>query len=271
MLLDHVRRFRHQAGKPLTLGRRDFRVRGYIANGLTTWIHHEPHMNVVIRDVLEARPGAFIDVGVNTGQTLMKVLEADPDRRYVGFEPQVGCCFFVQRFIVDNALNNAQVLCMGLGDEDALVPFYSEGVVDEMASTLASSGRRASGAIVVRRGDAALAELGVDRVSVIKIDVEGAETQVLRGLRQTFVDHRPACFFEVNPNFTGFKPNITRVHADAADANGVRAGEIWQFFDELGYSIRQVTTKSELIGISAFNLDDPDKHIGNEYVALPSE
>ena len=36
--------------------------------------------------VLAARAGAFVDVGVNLGQTLIKVKLIDPKRQYVGFD-----------------------------------------------------------------------------------------------------------------------------------------------------------------------------------------
>src|SRR5690348_5369770 len=45
------------------------------------------------------RPGAFVDVGVNVGHTLVKVKAADPGREYIGFEPNPQCLTYVQHLI----------------------------------------------------------------------------------------------------------------------------------------------------------------------------
>ena len=57
-----------------------------IINGRKTYAS-EAWMTEVIRRLFELKSGAFIDVGVNLGQTLLKVAAADPSRAYVGFEP----------------------------------------------------------------------------------------------------------------------------------------------------------------------------------------
>src|SRR5205823_4155393 len=44
----------------------------------------EPWLFKAFEKVLAAREGAFLDVGVNLGQTLIKVKLIDPARRYVG-------------------------------------------------------------------------------------------------------------------------------------------------------------------------------------------
>ena len=102
----HLPLLRHQMGRPLRLGDRDYRVRGYIANRQAVTLGHEPRLMAPLARALAAHDGPFVDIGVNTVQTLLKVLHLDPGRAYLGFEPQAGC-FSVQQFLVDNGLDRA--------------------------------------------------------------------------------------------------------------------------------------------------------------------
>src|SRR3954454_17062558 len=45
------------------------------------WLFH------LLEWAMSVRGGAVVDVGVNVGQTVLKVRMARPDREYVGFEP----------------------------------------------------------------------------------------------------------------------------------------------------------------------------------------
>ena len=55
--------------------------------------------------------------------------------------------------------------------------------------------------VAVVRGDDALASLEVGRVGVIKIDVEGSELDVLRGLAGTLAEYRPSVLCEILPSY----------------------------------------------------------------------
>ncbi len=202
----HLGRIRHQLGAEFKLGSASYRVRGYCANRLPIGLGHEQHVYRAIERVLATREGTFVDVGVNVGQTLFTVLSIDPSRSYVGFEPQIDCSFFVDQFIRDNGLDHLQVIAMALSDTDGFLPLYSNRDCDDMASLQGDTEvdgqqRRMSSIVAVRRGDAAISELGIEAIAAIKIDVEGAELQVLRGLTETLGKNRPPVLFELLPNY----------------------------------------------------------------------
>jgi len=98
---------------------------GYFPCRFTTSSNqHEQFLEVILRRVLEKRPGTFIDVGVNAGQTLAKVLSIDKERLYLGFEPQLSCCFNADQFIKANELVNARILPIALRDNNHLLSFF---------------------------------------------------------------------------------------------------------------------------------------------------
>jgi hypothetical protein len=55
----------------------------------------------------------------------------------------------------------------------------------------------------VRRGDDVVKEMALDALHFVKIDVEGFEVEVLKGLCETLARFRPAVFFEWNQAESG--------------------------------------------------------------------
>jgi FkbM family methyltransferase len=266
----HLDRLRNELGRKLVLAGRGYRVRGFIPNRQTTDFRHETYLLSPLRRALAHRPGTFVDVGVNTGQTLLKLLEIAPDRPYLGFEPQVGCCFFIDQFLRDNHVTNAQVICLALSDEDGMLPIFSQGQFDEMASLVQDSTTRIDRPvearfIPVRIGDDVLENIGVRQIGVLKVDVEGAELKVFRGLTRALRHSRPVCFFEVLPNFVG--EDRRPIAAASATRNRDAAAELMQFFMEVGYEIRQIDPNGGETPITIFDLDTPSAFVSSDYVA----
>ncbi len=265
----HALRMRRQFGAKLRLGARAYRVPGYFANVVEVDALNEPEVHAVISRILAEREGVFIDVGVNLGQTLGSVLSIDPGRAYLGFEPQVSACFFVQKFLQDNALSQAQVLPVGLADTDGTLRFWLKGSNDVMASLVARSEPDIREiAIPVRRGDSILSELGVGKIAAVKIDVEGAERAVVSGLAGTLAKHRPPVVFEVLPNFEGFERRW--LPDEITQSRRKEAEELAKIFHGLGYRIFSLDAQGNEIPIERFSLDDREGFIGLNYVARPA-
>jgi len=267
----HARRISYHFGRGITLGGQRFRLQGYHATRLHHADRHEPFLGAVLRRHLR-RPGSFVDVGVNIGQTLMKVLAIDRDRAYLGFEPQTACCFFLDQFAQQNGLANVRLLPIALGEANGTLKLYSDRPCDEMASVtgqldVTGVARRHATLVPVRVGDEVLEEIGIGPVAAIKIDVEGAELQVLRGLSRTLAAHRPPVIFEVLPNFHGeervFQP------PEVCDANRDTASAIAALFDALGYDIFQIDARGDERRIDGFDLDDLSHYTGRDFIAQP--
>lgn len=262
--IDHAERVSRQMGRQVRIGQRNFRVRGYFSNILTVDSDDEPEVRAVIARLLK-RPGTFIDVGANLGQTLGKVLAVDPDRSYLGFEPQIGACHYIDRFIKDNGLRNATVLPLGLSDGNGLMSFWAAGEADTMASLSDHGSDRSRSVIMTRPGDEVLSELEVSQIAAIKIDVEGFEYQVLRGLHRTLSTIGPPIVFEVLPNVDS--DGNSDMPVEVTRANTARANELHSYLSSLGYRIHALAASGEGREIPAFELDDPAKLSGSNFVA----
>ncbi len=269
----HSKHMRYELGKPRLLGGRAYKLKGYFSDKFCRSDEHEPHLGAVIAELLRRNDGAFIDIGVNVGQTLCKLLATGEKRRYIGFEPQIACCFYVDQFIRHNGIADAHVLPVALGEEPGVLELFADNDdVDESASFDASGFRATMSAtrkvlVPVLRGDAAIAQLRLEKIAVLKIDVEGAELEVLRGLPDTLRLWKPPVMFEVLPNFFGAekKPIDARLAAE----HNRRAEAIFEFFSAQGYSVHQVNQAGGWSPIEAFHLDDRERFVTWDYLALP--
>ena len=248
---------------------------GYFPNKFYADDGHERHVFEVIRRLLTRRLGAFVDVGTNVGQTLCKVLAIDRNRRYVGLEPQIACCFYVDQFIKLNGLANAQVIPVGLGESTGFLPLHVMGDIDDMASLdetglrATTSAAHATLAVPIFHGDEVMRQLHLDAIAIIKIDVEGSELMILRGLESTIQRTRPALIFEVLPNFVGIER--TMIDRSLAERNKRRAKEVFKFLNRLSYGIHQIDARGDIRSIQSFELDDREAYVGSDYLALPLE
>jgi FkbM family methyltransferase len=99
----------------------------------------------LLRQLLPTREGLFIDVGVNLGQTLVKVKDIDPERSYLGFEPNPSCVAFTERMIPALGLRNCRTVPAGLSSETGIVELamISASQTIECAGGLPEECRRA--------------------------------------------------------------------------------------------------------------------------------
>ena len=81
----------------------------------------EPWMVELLDCILPEQQGVFLDVGVNVGQTLVKVKAIDANRKYVGFEPNPVCNFYVQELIKKNDFKNCTIFPVGLFTENCVL------------------------------------------------------------------------------------------------------------------------------------------------------
>ena len=153
--------------------------------------------------------GVAIDVGANLGEWAVPLARrVGPSGRVLAIEPAPRAATAVDKTLVANALAQAEVIRCAVGDHDGTVEFAAPIVTSVRIDTgTARIGPAAAGhealTVVSRTLDSLAAERRLDRIDLIKIDVEGAERQVLDGARASIARFRPVLVLETGHEADG--------------------------------------------------------------------
>ena len=150
----------------------------------------------------------FLDVGAHIGyDTLKASVKVGEGGKVIAFEPNPRTLEQLRANIAASHAANVIVEPIACTDSEQTLTLYdstSEGNSGASSLSLANADETARGglpsyAVRGRPIDHVIAELGLQRVDVIKVDVEGAEYLVLRGLRETLRRFHPKVVMEVVP------------------------------------------------------------------------
>jgi len=173
--------------------------------GLKVGISGETWMLELLKRVLPKQQGVFVDVGVNLGQTLIKVKSADPARKYLGFEPNPLCISYVSKLIEANSFTDCRVIPAGLYPESQILQlnFYQDNADDSSAPMIEelrpSCDIKQRIYVPVTDFAAVASQLEIEKIGVIKVDVEGAELEVFQTLRKAIEMHQLIIIVEILP------------------------------------------------------------------------
>jgi FkbM family methyltransferase len=141
--------------------------------------------------------GIVVDVGANIGVHTVHFASFARLGRVICFEPARST--FVQLLQNVKHLANVIPLNIALSDTTGLQPFFV--AADNAYSGLKDTKREAillQESVACFRGDEILlALIQSQRIDLVKIDVEGFEMQVLNGMKELIVTHRPVIFCEI--------------------------------------------------------------------------
>lgn len=199
----------------------------------------EPWMLDLLGALMALHPGRFLDVGVNLGQTLLYVKGLDPDREYTGVEPNPLCVSYVEYLKKANALRGCEIIPVGIAAMSAIrmLEFYCGDTTDSAASLV--KGFRSTETVTHSRlvpvfsYEEIAAAAAFSHPEIVKIDVEGAEYEVLLSMRTLLSRTRPLLIVEVLPCYDA--ANRERLQ----NQNGIEA-----LLEENGYILFRVIKRA---------------------------
>lgn len=157
--------------------------------------------DIIDRLVKLARPNTTVfDVGANIGLMAIPVLHACSGCRVVSFEPSPNSLPFLEQTArasayADRWVIRGTALAGKSGELDFTIGRPDEALFEGFRSA-ANIAHARTIKVPVSTLDAEWQAIGKPAVSVVKIDVEGAEGEVLAGAREVITEQRPALLIE---------------------------------------------------------------------------
>jgi FkbM family methyltransferase len=194
---------------------------------------YEPETIDVILALLP-RNGTFVDIGANIGAIALDIAIRRPDARIIAIEPSPAVLPYLTHNITHNRITNVHLEALAASDREGEIDFYLPPSAHfGMASAAPQFGVEPV-RVRAQTLDAILASIAVSNVSVIKIDAEGAELDVIRGAaRLLSADDAPALIFEF---------------VDWAEARLHRPGDAQRELMRLGYDLTRLDGRRAPIG-----------------------
>jgi FkbM family methyltransferase len=200
---------------------------------------YEPNEFSVLQKVL--RPGmTFVDVGANMGlYSLFAAKKVTAQGRVLAIEPSSREYEILSRNIKRNHLANIRALNIAASDR--------QGAAELLVAPLKNAGHNTLGEfgygtalerkerVPTERLDDIVRQEGLERVDVIKMDVEGAEMLALRGAADTLRRFQPLLLLEVSDRTLQHQGSSSRKLLNFLAAEGY---QLYQFSSQTGLPCR---------------------------------
>jgi FkbM family methyltransferase len=227
---------------------------------------YEPQSRELVEVALRSGGEApvFLDIGANIGLFTFPLAVRLPEARVIAFEPHPRNASCFRQTIRANQLANVELVEGALGEAEGTIELFLDATDSGGHSTVRENLWRYQGtaeAVRVRELslDAFVRERKLERLDVLKIDVQGAEDSVLRGGRQILRETLPDLLIEVQ-------------HETVADENAIIGelrlispdyrfrpfdSELWWPLDQLKATSAEQFSKGKLFGDYFFSVKGP--------------
>jgi FkbM family methyltransferase len=228
----------------------------------------EPWMLETLRFLVQRHGGGLLDIGVNIGQTMAAYKIIDPEGLYIGIEPNPDCASFANQIAEVNGFTNVTIVPAALSDVSGLIKldFYQDNDTDSSASIIQQFRHDRpiirSKFIASITGADFLRNFDCSSISIIKIDVEGAEAIVISQLDALLKLNRPVVTVEILPAYSS--DNVARIKNQK---------QIEAVLEQHNYDLVRIQhDRSSLLGFKHLHKIGVQSEINkSDYILVPTE
>ena len=192
--------------------------------------------NIEILKALLPRNGCLYDIGANFGIISLAIATARSDCTILSVEPSHICVAGLTLTLEEASQSNWQLVRCAVGDHNGQVELITSASGEDAFGGLGDTGRMAGlctrESVPIKTLDTLWKERGCEQVSVIKIDVEGFELDVLRGATALLGSCQPHLLIEIS------RLNLL--------ALGKSADHIFRFADKHDYELWNAETMTKV-------------------------
>jgi FkbM family methyltransferase len=164
--------------------------------------HYEPHLTFALWTLLPPG-GTFVDIGANEGYfSVVASKLVGPGGRVVAVEPQARLRTVLDTNFELNAVSNVQIIDQAVSDQSGTATLHVAPDTNTGSTGLHQATRYKTTQTPVETRTLAniLADARIERVDVMKMDIEGFEYEAILGAPEVFRQHRVRAFaLELHP------------------------------------------------------------------------
>lgn len=236
--------------------------------GISNFVIESDWLDFVIKRFTNNDDTTFVDVGVNIGQTTIRVKTLRPGIRYIGFEPNPACISYTKQLIKANNFQNCRLFNCALSSSIKF-QVLGKNLKDDLRASIVS---------LLRPGffedEENVISIDYDsfhineKISVIKIDVEGAELEVITGMKLSIMKYQPIIVCEV----------LDSHHPSTFEFAQSRATKLSKLIFSMEYSMIHLKTSREMHKVISYQKTDtiqikqwtPKSLELNDYIFYPT-
>lgn len=247
-----------------------FRIPIINSLGIPLFFNKEQELLKIFSKTSLLKNGIAIDVGANIGQTLLKLISANYGQ-IICFEPDPRCCNYLHKLSKSNNFfkqKRVSIVCTALTSKEIEILKIKTSSEKPVQSASAAEDIRDYSTYdfeytcIATCLDNYLNSTNESRkISLIKIDVEGLELDVLNGAIKTIKNNFPFILFESLPigSKGGSKYRILKKKSKL----------LLQFFNNINYKVFRITKNSNLELVKDLSINKSYRYM--QYLAMTNK
>ena len=169
----------------------------YCGNNIFTAYTANENYEKHLYPYIDIESGVFIDVGAHIGRYSIR-LGKNANIKVIAIEPEKNNFLLLKKNIYLNNLTNITAINKGVYSSPGNIPFYLADSGEGTHSVFMQTDKLTETSIPVDTLDNMVDKLNLhDRISKVKIDVEGAELEVLKGAKKILETSHPSLVIEI--------------------------------------------------------------------------